>query len=246
MKILFAPSEAKSDDCDGKTFSNDSFIFPELFQKRLEVLNLYSDFLKSASKDERSKLFGSKKSEIIDYYSSDIFERCGTKVIKRYNGVAYEYLDYESLSEKSKEYIDENLIIFSNLFGPLRAGDSGLIDYKLKQGEKIDTFKVEDFYKKNFSSVLDEFLKDEDIVDLRAGFYEKFYKINQSHITMKFIKDGKVVSHWAKAYRGIVLKQMAQNRVQSIDELLNLKVENLDFIEIREIKSRREVICAIS
>ena len=33
----------------------------------------------------------------------------------------------------------------------------------------------------NFSKALDEYLKDEDIIDLRAGFYEKFYK-KKNHI----------------------------------------------------------------
>ena len=79
-------------------------------------------------------------------------------------------------------------------------------DYKLKQGETFDNIKIEKFYNENFSSILDETLKDEDIIDLRAGFYEKFYKIKKPYTTMKFIKDGKVVSHWAKAYRGVILK----------------------------------------
>ena len=96
-----------------------------------------------------------------------------------------------------------------NLFGVLKAGDTGLPDYKLKQGETFSNLKIEKFYMDNFSKVLDEYLENEDIIDLRAGFYEKFYKIEKPYTTMKFIKDGKVVSHWAKAYRGIILKLLA-------------------------------------
>ena len=97
----------------------------------------------------------------------------------------------------------------------------------------------------NFSKVLDEYLKDEDIIDLRAGFYEKFYKIEKPYTTMKFIKDGKVVSHWAKAYRGIILKLLAQNDIKTIDELMNMEVKNLKIEEIKKQKIKTEIVYSI-
>ena len=97
----------------------------------------------------------------------------------------------------------------------------------------------------NFSKVLDEYLKDEDIIDLRAGFYEKFYKIEKPYTTMKFIKDGKVVSHWAKAYRGIILKLLAQNNIKTIDELMNMEIQNLKIEEIKKQKQKTEIVYSI-
>ncbi len=92
---------------------------------------------------------------------------------------------------------------------------------------------------------MDEYLKDEDIIDLRAGFYEKFYKIEKPYTTMKFIKDGKVVSHWAKAYRGIILKLLAQNSVKSIDELMNMQIQSLHIEEIKKQKNKTEIVYSI-
>ena len=97
----------------------------------------------------------------------------------------------------------------------------------------------------NFLKVLDEYLENEDIIDLRAGFYEKFYKIEKPYTTMKFIKDGKVVSHWAKAYRGIILKLLAQNSVKTIDELMNMEVQNLRIEEIKKQKIKTEIVYSI-
>lgn len=245
MKILFSPSEAKFSDGDGVGFNKNSFIFPELFEKRLEVINLYNDFLKDASTQQLEKLFGTKKEDVIEYYKKDIFQRGTKKVIQRYDGVAFDYLKYEELKENEKKYIDENVMIFSNLFGPVLCGDNGLPDYKLKQGENVNGFKIENFYKENFSKVLDEYLKDEDIIDLRAGFYEKFYIINKPYMTMKFIKDGKVVSHWAKAYRGIILNEMAKNQIKSFDEFLNMEVSSLKIEEIKEQKLKKEIVFSI-
>ena len=123
--------------------------------------------------------------------------------------------------------------------------DRGLPDYKLKQGESFNNLKIEKFYNDNFSKALDEYLENEDIIDLRAGFYEKFYKINKPYTTMKFIKDGKVVSHWAKAYRGVILKLLSSNDIKTIDELMNMEIENLKIQEIIKTKLNTQIIYSI-
>lgn len=245
MKILFSPSETKIVGGNDISFDKNSFIFPILFEKRMEIVKQYNDFILNAPKDELIKLFGTKKEDVIAQYSQDLFKTPTMKVIQRYDGVAFDYLEYSKLKEDEKFYIDENVLIFSNLFGVLKAGDLGLPDYKLKQNETFNNLKIEKFYNDNFSKVLDEYLKDEDIIDLRAGFYEKFYKIEKPYTTMKFIKDGKVISHWAKAYRGIILKLIAQNSIKTIDELMNMQVENLRIEEIKKQKIKTEIVYSI-
>ena len=245
MKILFSPSETKIAGGVDKSFDKDSFIFPELFEKRMEIVNQYNDFIKNASKDELSKIFGTKKEDVLSQYSKDIFETPTMKVIQRYEGVAFDYLEYNNLDENDKTYIDENVLIFSNLFGVLKAGDVGLPDYKLKQGETFDDLKIEKFYHDNFSQKVDEYLQNDDIIDLRAGFYEKFYQIKTPYTTMKFIKDGKVVSHWAKAYRGTILKLLAKNSIKTIEELMNMQIENLKIEEIKKQKNKTEIVYSI-
>lgn len=245
MKILFSPSETKMAGGEEISFNKNSFIFPELFEKRMEIVKQYNDFITTASKEELIKLFGTKKEDVLEQYSKDLFKTPTMKVIQRYDGVAFDYLEYVKLKESEKSYIDENVLIFSNLFGVLKAGDKGLPDYKLKQGETFFDLKIEKFYMDNFSKALDEYLKDEDIIDLRAGFYEKFYKIEKPYTTMKFIKDGKVVSHWAKAYRGIILKLLAKNGIKTIDELMSMEIENLKIEEIKKSKLKTEIVYSI-
>lgn len=245
MKILFSPSEAKN--CGGvrSKLNNNSFIFPSLFEKREEVLKSYAKFINSASFDSLSKLFGTKNKKQIDYYSGDIHNKEILKVVERYAGVAYKYLEYENLAPNAKEYVDKNVIIFSNLYGPLLAGDFGVVDYKLKQGERIERLEIESFYKKQFTQALDEYLKDEDVLDLRAEFYQKFYSLQKPHTTLKFVKNGKVVSHWAKAYRGVVLKEIAKVEAKNIDEFLNLQIDKLKVSQIKEHKLKKEIVFEI-
>lgn len=245
MKILFSPSETKYKGGMKEQLTKDSFLFPELYDKRMEIIKAYQDFLDTASNKQLAKLFGTNKQGVIEYYKGNLLDKEILKVIERYDGVAFDYLKYKELPHNAQQYIDENVIIFSNLYGPVLAGNLGLPDYKLKQGEKIGELALENIYSKYFSYSIDKYLKDEEVIDLRAGFYEKFYQINKPYTTIKFIKDGKVVSHWAKAYRGIVLRGMARNNIQSIPELMTLPIENLSILEIKKQKNKTEIVYTI-
>ena len=220
MKILFAPSEAKRIGGDSTQMQ---FCFAI---DRDEILQKYDALTKSGDEAALAKLYGTK-----ERYDIDIFASPTLKAVRRYTGVAYEYLGYDELHFTAQEFIDQNLIIFSNLFGPLCASD--LIPfYKLKQGSSVDDIKPEKYYHERCKNLLEG----EEILDLRAGYYEKFYK-PRFCIKMKFLKNGKVVSHWAKAYRGMVLRQIAENRIASFKELRDFAFEGLQLIEIQSKKN---------
>jgi len=122
----------------------------------------------------------------------------------------------------------------------LLAGNNGLPEYKLKQGEKVG-----DMAPKEFSHALNRLLETEHYLDLHAGFYNKFYKPTSPYTTLKFIKDGKVVSHWEKAYRGIVLREIAKNNITDINTFMHMNIKNISVIEIIEKGIHTEVVYAI-
>jgi len=243
MKILFAPSETKTEGGSNPPILNKHF---ELYHDKKEsVLKLYQDFLNTASYAQLEKLFGIKKEqEILKYQKIDIYHDNTMPAILRYTGVAYDYLDYPTLDKDAQNFLDNSLIIFSNLLGAIKASES-IPNYKLKQGEKIDDFAIEKFYKKESSLELDTYLKDELIIDLRAGFYDKFYLPNKPYITMKFIKDGKVVSHWAKAYRGKVVRELAKQQPQNEAAFSEIVFEGLAIQEITQKKNKKEYVYTI-
>jgi len=240
MKILLAPSESKTPGGKGR-LNLDSLIFKEINNKREELIQKYQKILDRANLEELKELFGLKKEDEIKKYIINIYEEPVKEAIQRYSGVAFDYLDYNSLETKAKEYLANNLLIFSNLFGVLKANDLIPI-YRLKQGSTIDGIKIEKFYNPVLKEPLDNYLANDDILDIRAGYYNKFYKPNKKYTTLKFLKNGKVVSHWAKAYRGMVLRECAKNKVNSIDEFLKIDFENLEIKEIIEKKAYNEII----
>ncbi len=240
MKILLAPAETKLSGGNGAVFNKNNFVFPELFEKRQEIVDIYEHLILNSTIEPLSNWFGLKKESEVIKYQTSVKNAPTMKAIQRYTGVAFDYLGYNDLDQNAQNYCDENVILFSNLFGPILAKDL-IPDYKYKQGAKLPNMVVEKFYKEHFSDALDEYLQD-DIIDLRAGFYDKFYIPKGKFVTMKFIKDGKVVSHWAKAYRGLILKHMAMNTITSIDQLMKMPMDGLVISEIKEIKNKKEFI----
>lgn len=244
MIILFSPSEGKREGGTLPPLNQQSLLFPDLYPKRLEVIEQYQSLTQQGSDEELYELFGIKDPKEYGRYKQSFTMAPTMKAIERYDGVAYDYLAYPQLSLESQYYIDSNTIIFSNLFGPINAGDH-ISDYKLKQGSSIGSFIPDKYYKENFSGALDELIGDSEILDLRAGYYDKFYVPKKPSVTLKFLKEGKVVSHWAKAYRGILLREAAKNEIGSIQELIALNIEGLMIREIVESKKKKEVVYSI-
>jgi cytoplasmic iron level regulating protein YaaA (DUF328/UPF0246 family) len=243
MKILLAPSETKKSGGE-IPFNPNILLFTELFPYRTKLLHTYTNVLQQGDMQVLSKMFGIKKEADILKYKRDIIHELTMKAIERYAGVAFDYLKYEKLDNKAQDYIDENVILFSNLFGPIRASDL-IPEYKLKQGEAVGDIKTEKFYNEHSAHLMEDYLKEEEILDLRAGFYDKFYKPTKAYTTLKFIKDGKVVSHWAKAYRGIVLREIAKAGATSIEAFMKLPIEGLSIHEIQTKKNKTEIIYTI-
>ena len=236
LKILFSPSEGKNPGGDA--------VAKELLgsnSARKNILNEYNNIVTNADEDEITKLFGIKKFSDCKPYMQDIFDSPLLSAIERYQGVAYDYLEYATLDEKAQEYLKQNTIIFSNLYGPLLGGDT-IANYKVKQGNNIGNIVPDKFYKERFSYQLDLFLAKDEVLDLRAGYYDKFYKSNKEYTTLKFLKNGKTVSHWAKAYRGIVLRELAKHNISSLDEFMSLEIPTLSVQEIKVIKNKREIV----
>ena len=243
MKILLAPSETKKSGGE-LSFNPSSLLFDTLASHRMKLLHTYVNVLQQGDMQVLAKMFGIKKEADILKNKKDIIHELTMKAIERYTGVAFEYLGYSELDKVAQTYIDKHVIIFSNLFGPIRANDL-IPEYKLKQGEAVLDIKTEKFYNEHSAHLMEDYLKDEEILDLRAGFYDKFYKPTKPYTTLKFIKGGKVVSHWAKAYRGVVLREIAKSGVTTIDDFMKLPIEGLSIHEVQTKKNKTEIIYTI-
>lgn len=237
LYTLFSPSEGKHHGGSGAPLGDLLFgIAP-----RREILESYNRIVTSGDMESVKRLFGYKKESDCLPYVADLFASPTLPAIERYDGIAYDYLDVPTLSPEALVYVKSHAIIFSNLYGPVMGGDP-IADYKVKQGNDVGAVAPDLYYKKAFSEQLDALLEDHEILDLRAGYYDKFYKPSHPFTTLKFVKEGKVVSHWAKAYRGTVLRQLALHGVDSLEALMKLEIEGLIVREIKKVKNKTEIV----
>lgn len=243
MKILLAPAETKRDGGSFQPYTPENFYFQEFNTLRDEIVSCYEEFLKINNLETLSTWFGLKNLKECEKYSQPIKNKPTMKAIQRYTGIAFDALNYDNLSLEEQKYCDENVVLFSNLFGPLKADDT-IPNYKFKQGAKLVDIDVINQYKVSIKESLDAYLGDE-VVDLRAGFYDKFYKPTAQIITFNFLKDGKVVSHWAKHYRGKIVRELAQNNITNFKQLMHLEIEGLQLLEIQEKKNIKTLIMDI-
>ncbi|MFT7003242.1 MAG: cytoplasmic iron level regulating protein YaaA (DUF328/UPF0246 family) [Sulfurimonas sp.] len=240
LKVLFSPSEGKNSG--GKETANELL---GSTNARKDILNEYNKIVTSGDEELIKNLFGFKKLSDCKAYINDVFNSPLMSAIQRYQGVAYDYLDVSTLDATHVEYLKKNIIIFSNLYGPILAGDA-IANYKVKQGNDIGSIVPDKFYKERFTYQLDLYLNKDEILDLRAGYYDKFYKVSKPYTTLKFLKDGKTVSHWAKAYRGLVLRELAKNNINSMEEFMALEINGLNVKEIKVIKNKTEIVYDIT
>ncbi len=239
MKILLAPAETKREGGVSSSLLNNK----NLFFSCDKVIDAYENHLSHSSLDDISTWFGLKNLDECTKYKVSILNKPTKKAIERYDGVAYDAIDYPNLSENAQKFIDENVMIYSNLFGILRADDL-IPDYKWKQGAILPDLNTEKYFQANLKAKLDDYLGDE-VLDLSAGYYTKFYKPTASVITYKFLKDGKVVSHFAKHYRGELVKQIAQQNITNFAELMTAKFDNLTLLEIQQKGNVKTIIMQI-
>jgi cytoplasmic iron level regulating protein YaaA (DUF328/UPF0246 family) len=239
MKILLAPAETKTSGGN-----NPSLDRSRLYDFQNTILDKYEIFINQSTIEELSSWFGLKNLDECKKYKRSILELPTLKAIQRYSGVAFEALDYKALNLQAQDYIHKNVYIYSNLFGLLKA-DENIPEYKFKQGAILPNLNNEKHYKQFIKPIYDEILEDE-ILDLSASYYKKYYKPTASIITYKFLKNGKVVSHWAKYYRGLLVKQIASNNINNFVSLLAFNFEGLEIHEIIEKNNIKTIVVNIT
>ena len=127
MKYLIPPSEGKSKVISQDVlFSDTNFKFTQQVNQVVRLLSLIED-------EGLSAVYGTseEKAMIFHRQNQDIFNSNCAPAIERYTGVVYEHIDWISLNEKSKKYMEKYIFIFSGLFGILTP-QTPIPDYKLK------------------------------------------------------------------------------------------------------------------
>jgi len=229
--ILIPPSEGKSSGGTKPCWLETKQSFKNLETPRLQVISALVEAMKEPESN-RAKLLGVKGKKVAEATSAnlDIQKAKTLPAIERYTGVLYDALDYSALSAGLKRKVDQQVIIFSGLWGIVKPQDL-IPDYKLKMGAKLQELGIlSRFWKPYLTSALEE-CNIGCIWDLLPGEHSAGWDpvIAQKRIRVKFldevIKDGEKklvsVSHWNKLLKGALVLYVIDNQLVDPDGLVD-------------------------
>ena len=218
MKILIPPSEGKAKaKATSILFCDTNFRFEREVSQVVRLLELIDD------EDLRS-VYGTSAEKALMFHrqNQDIFNSPCAPAIERYTGVVYEHIDWPSISNKAKDYMEKNIFIFSGLFG-LLSPKTPIPDYKLK----MNVLSLQH----HWNPILTEALNDEKmIIDLLPQVHRKAYtpnKVNVTFIDFLILNKGKksAAGHFGKAVKGEFIRYIAENNINKIDDFSGFEYE---------------------
>jgi len=211
MLILTPPSEGKSiKNTVNIQFSETNFVFAKQVK---EILIL----LKSLNENKIVSTYGTNLEKAKDLHKINlkVFDNKCSMAIERYTGVVFSNLDWKSLDNNEKAYLNKNLRIFSGMFGLLKPNDL-IPNYKLK----MNVLALTNFWKIHISNQLN---KEDLILDLLPAVHRKALNLKQNVFKINFLinKDGKLIqsAHAGKVVKGKFIRFLAQHNIQDFEEL---------------------------
>ena len=227
MKIIFSPSKEMREE---NIFENKKIEFTE--SKFKDKTNILIGILKEKSLSEienimklKGKLLNKTYKDIQDYDKLKFIP-----AISMYYGVSFKELNLEDYSEKSLEYLKNNLLILSALYGVLLAFDL-LKKYRLDMTMSIIDKGLYNFWKKDINDYISNILsKDEVLLNLASSEFSKMIdskKISIINVDFKEEKDGayKSVSTYSKKARGQFLNYLIKNQIANLEDIKKIKLD---------------------
>ena len=227
MKIIFSPSKEMREE---NIFESKKIEFTE--SKFKDKTNILIGILKEKSLSEIENIM-KLKGELLNKTYKDIQDYDKLKfipAISMYYGVSFKELNLEDYSEKSLEYLKNNLLILSALYGILLAFDL-VKKYRLDMTMSIIDKGLYNFWKKDINDYISNILsKDEVLLNLASGEFSKLIdnkKISMINIDFKEEKDGayKSVSTYSKKARGQFLNYLIKNQIANLEDIKKIKLD---------------------
>lgn len=228
MLILLPPSEGKSEPRRGRPLRLDALSFPELEQRRDEMLEALVSLCTTAAhtagpeaaRHEAAQTLGlgRTQTEEIDR-NARLRDSPTARADRVYTGVLYEALDLGSLQGAARRRATQWLAITSSLFGLLRPGDP-IPAYRLAGDVSLPGIgRIATYWNRHLDHTVSQAAGQGLVVDLRsttyAGFWRPSGEVASRVVTIRVLHevDGtrKVVSHFNKASKGRLVRALLEH-----------------------------------
>jgi hypothetical protein len=238
MKIVISP--AKSLDFE-KTLPNNQFSKPIYLKQAKEIISI----LKKLKPKDLSELMDiSDNLAQLNWQRNKVFKTPFTPqnarpAIYTFNGEVYNGLDSYSISEDKIAVLQNKLRILSGQYGILKPLDL-MQAYRLEMGTHLaigEHKNLYSFWKETVTNALNKELKKKELfINLASNEYFSVIdtkKLKVPVITPEFkdYKDGKLktISFFAKKARGLMVRYIIDNNIETLDDLKGFNYEGYLF-----------------
>ena len=250
MKIVISPAKSLNFD---KNIPTKTFSQP-IFQKETAIVNAT---LKNLTPNQLADLMhiSDKLANLNWQRNQDFSLPFSTENAKQavyvFDGDVYDGLDVYSIEDNHIEKLQNSLRILSGQYGLLKPLDL-IQPYRLEMGTKISIGQAKDlyaFWKEKITRALNEELTSEELfVNLASNEYFKAIdtkKLKTKVITPIF-KDWKgdelkMISFYAKKARGLMVRYIIKNDIQSVNDLKGFDYDGYTFSEKHSTKENELV-----
>ncbi len=238
MKIVISPAKKLdyNSEIPTKKYTNSNFL------QKAAVLN---NTLKEKSPNEIAKLMHlSDKLANLNWqrynqWSLPFTQKNARQAVFAFKGTVYEGLDAYTLSESKIEQLQDKLRILSGMYGILKPLDL-MQAYRLEMGTKlkVNTHKnLYEFWDDKLTNALNSELNNEEIfVNLASNEYFKSIQAKKLKVPVitPIFKDYKndtlkVISFYAKKARGLMVRYIIDNNIDTVADLKGFNYENYAF-----------------
>ena len=238
MIIVISPAKSLNFQ---KNISIENFSTPEFLSKSEEIMNV----LKKKKPTQLMKLMDiSENLANLNWQRNQDWKLPFTIENAKpsaflFDGDVYNGLQIETLQAAQINYLQENVRIFSGLYGLLKPLDL-IMPYRLEMGTALavkSSKNLYDFWKKKITEKLNqEFESHKLLINLASSEY--FSVIDKKKIKFRVItpefkdyKNGqlKMISFFAKKARGMMVRYLAENNITDLESLKNFNYEGYSF-----------------
>jgi len=249
MKIIISP--AKSLDFENKA-TTELYTQPRFLEQSIKL----NKKLKTISRKKLGELMKiSDDLSNLNYdrnqgWNPDFSLDNAKQAVFSFTGEVFRGIDVNSLSEDKLPVLQDKLRILSGLYGLLKPLDL-IQPYRLEMGTKLKVGRTENLYKfwdtKLADSLNEELEENELLVNLASLEYfkalpKKTLKVPMITPVFKDFKNGeyKTIMTFAKKARGLMVRYIIDNNVETIEELKGFDINNYGFSE--EMSTETELV----
>lgn len=217
MKILISPAK-KMKVIDDHPFTLTTPVFQQDFQELDRTLAglSFADLCRTAKASE--KVMGPVYQNL-QHRKTHPDAIILTPALLAYDGIAFTNMAPGVFESDQWDYVQKHLRILSGAYGVLRPLD-GIVSYRLEMQSRIP-FSLYEYWN---SRIADTFEEDELLINLASEEYAKVIRPYHPLLDIQFLEqaaDGscKEKGVYVKIARGTMVRWMAQNQVESVEEL---------------------------